>query len=220
LTTFAIESLDEGFIEDRTHQRAMVLLRGVGVGMEIEVNRVGLNLAQVREHDLPPNYAKDTDRRFPAYVEEFGTRECWELDALEPTVIDRLLRAEIESYVDMRKWRAAKRKEKANRETLSRVAKSWDSVAPCGGQDEHCCCCSGASHHRCKHRPAAAAEDSRSWRLVPLRILRQRLVLRAIVGCLGRGRRQMARAPWVDLKRIVLPAEWAPQHLHRINARR
>src|SRR5262249_33537327 len=60
-------------------------------GDDIEVRRVGLNLGQVREHDLPPNYAKETDRRFPAYVDEFGIDECWELDALEPTVIDRLL---------------------------------------------------------------------------------------------------------------------------------
>src|SRR5262245_21555874 len=92
---------------------------------EIEVHRVALNLDQVRDHDLPPNYAKESDRRFPAYMEEFDTNHCWELDALEPTVIDRLLREEIESYVDMRKWRAAKKKEKANRETLSSVAENW-----------------------------------------------------------------------------------------------
>ena len=61
-------------------------------------------------------------------MEEFDTNHCWELDALEPTVIDRLLREEIESYVDMRKWRAAKQKEKANRETLSSVAENWESV--------------------------------------------------------------------------------------------
>ena len=95
---------------------------------EIEVCRVALNLDQVREHDLPPNYAKETDRRFPAYVEELGTRECWELDALEPTVIDRLLRKEIASFVDIRKWRKAKRKEQANRETLSSVGENWESV--------------------------------------------------------------------------------------------
>jgi hypothetical protein len=97
-------------------------------GTDIEVRRVGLNLDQVREHDLPPNYAKETDRRFPAYVEEFVARECWELDALEPTVIDRLLREEIESFVDMRKWRRAKNKEQANRDTLAHVAKNWDRV--------------------------------------------------------------------------------------------
>jgi hypothetical protein len=95
---------------------------------DIEVRRVALNLDQAREHTLPPNYAKETDKRYPAYVEEFGTEECWELDALEPTVIDQLLRAEIESFVDMRKWRAAKKKEEDNRETLISVAESWDDI--------------------------------------------------------------------------------------------
>src|SRR5262249_4361628 len=97
-------------------------------GADVEVRRVALNRDQVREYDLPPNYAKETDRRFPSYVEEFGIDECWELDALEPTVIDRLLRAEIASFVDMRKWRKAKKKEKANRDTLSSVAENWKRV--------------------------------------------------------------------------------------------
>jgi hypothetical protein len=50
------------------------------------------------------------------------------LDALEPTVIDRLLRDAIASFVDRRKWRAAEKKEKANRDTLSSVAENWESV--------------------------------------------------------------------------------------------
>jgi hypothetical protein len=60
-------------------------------------------------------------------VEEFGIDECWELDALEPAVIDGLLREEIASFFDVRKWRKAK-KEEANRELLDAVAASWESV--------------------------------------------------------------------------------------------
>ena len=51
----------------------------------IDVRRIALNLDQVREHNPPPNFAKETDSRFAAYVRSFGTRECWELDALPPT---------------------------------------------------------------------------------------------------------------------------------------
>jgi hypothetical protein len=127
LTMFAIESLDEGFVENRTRQRAIVLLRDGGE-IQIEVRRVALNIDQVEQYNLPPNYPKETDKRSPAYVEEFATEECWELDALEPTIIDRLLREEIESFVDMRKWRAAKEKEQANRDTLASVAENWESV--------------------------------------------------------------------------------------------
>ena len=46
-------------------------------------------------------------RRRTAYAMEFGTRECWELDALEPTVIDRLLRDAIASFVSALNVRAA-----------------------------------------------------------------------------------------------------------------
>ena len=75
-------------------------------GAEVEVVRLALNLDQVQELNLPPNFAKETDKRFSAYVREFGTQECWELDALEPTMIDQLLREAIEDRVDAKKWRA------------------------------------------------------------------------------------------------------------------
>jgi hypothetical protein len=92
------------------------------------VRRVALNLDQVRQLRLPPNPAKETDKRFPAYVREFGTRECWELDALDPTFVDRLLRREIESLVNRRKWREAKKKQTENATILSSFAENWESV--------------------------------------------------------------------------------------------
>jgi hypothetical protein len=41
---------------------------------------------------------------------------------------DRLLRDEIESFVDMRKWKAAERQEEANKSILSSVAENWDNI--------------------------------------------------------------------------------------------
>jgi hypothetical protein len=66
----------------------------------VEVRRVALNLDQVRQHNPPPNFAKESDTRFEGYVTTFGTRECWELDALSPTVIADLIRDEIEALID------------------------------------------------------------------------------------------------------------------------
>jgi hypothetical protein len=62
---------------------------------DIEVRRIALNLDQVRTYGPPPNPAKETDSRYPAYVREFGP-ECWELDALDPAVIDGLIETEID----------------------------------------------------------------------------------------------------------------------------
>jgi hypothetical protein len=78
---------------------------------EVEVRRIALTLEQVRQYNPPPNFAKDSDTRTSGYRDCFGTDECWELDALSPTVISELIRAEIEGLIDQRRWNAARAKE-------------------------------------------------------------------------------------------------------------
>ena len=67
------------------------------------VVRVALNMDQVHEYRPPPNPAKVTDSRFEGYRREFGD-ESWELDALEPSVIDALIREHVDAYRDEAKW--------------------------------------------------------------------------------------------------------------------
>ena len=95
---------------------------------EVEVRRVALNMDQVREYNPPPSFAKETDKRFAAYVREFGTRECWELDALSPTIIADLIRAEVEGLIDRPPWDAVKAKEKRGRGLLVAAAANWTKV--------------------------------------------------------------------------------------------
>jgi hypothetical protein len=97
-------------------------------GYDIEVRRLALNLDQVGRYALPPNPAKETDTRFSAYVENFGTRQCWELDALAPNVIADLIRAEILALIDKRKWRKAEAKSRDNRATLASASQNWAKV--------------------------------------------------------------------------------------------
>jgi hypothetical protein len=93
----------------------------------VEVHRIALNMDQVEQYRPPPNPAKQTDKRFANYLAEFGT-ESWELDAIEPSVIDDLIRREIESLVDMKKWNVAKKREEKNRAVLAKAAANWDRV--------------------------------------------------------------------------------------------
>src|SRR6516225_5625015 len=95
---------------------------------EVEVRRVALNMDQVREYNPPPSFAKETDKRFAAYVREFGTRECWELDAVSPTIIADLIRAEEEGVIDRPPWDAVKDKEKRGRGLLVAAAANWTKV--------------------------------------------------------------------------------------------
>lgn len=93
------------------------------------VRRIALNLDQVRQLDLPPNPAKETDQRFNAYVAEFGTEKSWELDALDPTFVDRLLRQHIAGLIDQRKRKLAVAQQKKNAAVLNKVATNWGTIA-------------------------------------------------------------------------------------------
>ena len=60
---------------------------------------IALNIDQVRAYNPPPNFAKEDDSRYAAYVAQYG-EECWELDALSPAVIADLIREQIEAMID------------------------------------------------------------------------------------------------------------------------
>lgn len=93
----------------------------------VDVRRLALNMSQVEQYDPPPNPAKETDSRASEYIRRFGG-QSWELDALEPTVIDRLIRDNINELIDRRKWNATLREEEANREALQATSDRWDDV--------------------------------------------------------------------------------------------
>jgi hypothetical protein len=94
---------------------------------DVEVRRLALNMDQVALYRPPPNPAKETDSRYKAYVQQFGT-ECWELDALSPEVIEGLIRTELEGLIDAAAWNSAKAEEDANRTLLSAAASNWAEV--------------------------------------------------------------------------------------------
>jgi hypothetical protein len=91
-------------------------------GNPVEVRTLGLTRAQVDLYDLPPNFAKERDPRYPAYVREHGPH-CWELDALSPDVFDRLVRDAIEAELDHDAWAEALAHEQANRAKLDKLVK-------------------------------------------------------------------------------------------------
>ena len=62
-------------------------------------------MAQIKQYDPPPNPAKITDTRSPAYIAEHGA-VSWEVDALEPKVLNSLLDSEILKVLDESKYEA------------------------------------------------------------------------------------------------------------------
>lgn len=72
-------------------------------GGGVEVRRIALNYDQVQKYNPPPNPAKMTDSRVGEYIAKHGY-ESWELDALEPRVLQRLIQRTIDEYKDADAW--------------------------------------------------------------------------------------------------------------------
>lgn len=110
------------------HMTTDIAQRFVMFGADVTVRRIALTKAQVRHHRLPPNPAKTTDSRYAWYSSIHG-EESWELDALEPRVLDRLMRDAIEGYiVHESAWKAQERREKGGRGQLRQLSGQWDGV--------------------------------------------------------------------------------------------
>jgi hypothetical protein len=91
------------------------------------VDRIALNWDQITD-DLPPSPAKATDSRTSGYVDEFGTDDTWELDAMEPADMDALVDAAIQDRLDMSLWDARVRQEDEEREILTAIRSNWSAV--------------------------------------------------------------------------------------------
>jgi hypothetical protein len=72
------------------------------VDLPIRFERVALNMDQIEAFDPPPFPAKVTSSRYQRYVQEHGTNDAWELDALDPGELQRLIRDEVSSRFDSR----------------------------------------------------------------------------------------------------------------------
>jgi hypothetical protein len=70
---------------------------------EIEFKRIALNMPQIEEVKPPENPAKTTDSRFADYRKRFG-ESSWELDALTPDYLTKLVRKNVEKYIDTARW--------------------------------------------------------------------------------------------------------------------
>lgn len=81
------------------------------------IKRMALNMDQVDEYNPPENPAKTTDSRFDAYKRQFGT-SSWELDALDPKVIKRLILDEVEKYINFDIWNEDTERENEGKQWL------------------------------------------------------------------------------------------------------
>lgn len=96
-------------------------------GSQAVVQRMALNMPQVQQYNPPPNPAKITDSRAQGYIKKFGD-ESWELDALDPKVIDALITKAVAKLRDAKKWKAKVEEENAHRAQLQAISDKWGGV--------------------------------------------------------------------------------------------
>jgi hypothetical protein len=91
------------------------------------VDRVALNMDQVEEYNPPRNPAKVTDTRFQIYEVTYGT-SSWELDALEPKVLESIIEKAIKQHIDEEAWEEVEILEKEHKDKLQKIADNFEDV--------------------------------------------------------------------------------------------
>lgn len=107
-------------------------------GVPVTVVRLALNMDQIEELKPVENPVKMTDTRKDDYIARFGTMSSWELDALDPAYIDRLIHENVDRLKDPDMWDRDLLREVQEREYLADIANIdlEDGSDNIGGDDD------------------------------------------------------------------------------------
>jgi hypothetical protein len=95
-------------------------------GCDVFVHRVALNMDQVEEHNPPENPTKLTDSRANGYIDRYGY-SCWELDALEPRLLAKLVSDMVISLRDDDLWDKQIAKRNQWRREIKEIAAKYET---------------------------------------------------------------------------------------------
>lgn len=94
-------------------------------GADVRVDRIALTWEQIELYNPPTNPTKLTDSRATGYIEKYGY-DCWELDALEPRVIEQLIIDSVTNLTDIDLYEDAKEKEQKEKDKLYEFIKELE----------------------------------------------------------------------------------------------
>lgn len=72
--------------------------------IDVTVERLALNIDQIRKYQLPPMPAKRSDPRLASFIADTGGTDAVELDALEPPILQEIVRKGIQAKIDEDLW--------------------------------------------------------------------------------------------------------------------
>jgi hypothetical protein len=99
-------------------------------GVDVTVHPVAVNPDQIMHLRLPTRVAKRSDTRRAAFVREFGSDLCTEVDAIPPTILQDMVEQAILGEIDRESWARVARVEELERSTLANVLEMYGNVAP------------------------------------------------------------------------------------------
>jgi hypothetical protein len=85
-----------------------------------QLKRMALTYDQVKQFDLAPNPTKMICQGRESYVAQFGD-ECWELDALPPNELERIVEEAVLDNIDEKIWDKTRREIEAEKKAIARA---------------------------------------------------------------------------------------------------
>jgi len=90
----------------------------------VEIKRIALSKDQIKRYSLPPAPVKTSDARAQKFIDKHGN-DVWELDALEPNVLQKEIQDEIQRHIDADAWEAVREKIVEEREVVKTKLEGW-----------------------------------------------------------------------------------------------
>lgn len=109
---------------------AVVEFERARIGMWLQANDmfevvpIGLTMEQIKKYKLPPNPTKMTDSRSSEYVKKYG-KTCWEVDALKPDVLRRIVETNIEAVINVKQYKEMVKQEASEIEELKVILNDY-----------------------------------------------------------------------------------------------
>lgn len=117
-----------GIDMSRDIEERVRLFGGKKLRSKLIFERVALNMNQVEQYNPPENPAKISDSRFNKYMKQFG-ESSWELDALDPEVVDGLVSARLDNYKNKRLFNKFKKQETTDKSELQALSDKWPTIS-------------------------------------------------------------------------------------------
>lgn len=88
--------------------------------MDFTVTPIALTREQIDKYNPPPNPAKRTDPRAQGFIDEHGT-SSWEVDALKPEVLNKILKDAIVELIDIDKFQEKLDQEEVDKKRITSI---------------------------------------------------------------------------------------------------